>query len=108
MNIAGRKSTAGFSGDLLNAPAAKHGLPEQIMQEAGAGIFTVTLLSSIYMVAYILFRSFLLQDEPPPGNHAPRSPLLLGPGAEPVQHHAHSRRQFRRMQRLDRVRRLAS
>ncbi|KAJ7282444.1 amidase signature domain-containing protein [Mycena rebaudengoi] len=49
MNIAGRKSTAGFSGDLLNAPAAKHGLPEQIMQEAGAVFYCKTNLPQAIM-----------------------------------------------------------
>jgi hypothetical protein len=37
VNLAGRKSTAGFSGDILQPPATKNGFLAQILYDAGAG-----------------------------------------------------------------------
>jgi hypothetical protein len=37
INLAGQKTTAGFSGDILQPPATKNGFLAQILYDAGAG-----------------------------------------------------------------------
>ncbi|KAJ7722646.1 amidase signature domain-containing protein [Mycena maculata] len=49
MALAGRKSTAGFSGDLLQPPATKHGFLPQILYDAGAVFYCKTNLPQSIM-----------------------------------------------------------
>ncbi|KAJ7279347.1 amidase signature domain-containing protein [Mycena rebaudengoi] len=49
INLEGRKSTAGFSGDLLNPPAKKNSLMAQIMYDAGAVFYCKTNLPQAIM-----------------------------------------------------------
>ncbi|KAJ7737081.1 amidase signature domain-containing protein [Mycena metata] len=49
MDIAGHKSGAGFSGDTLNPPAAKHGRIAQVLYDAGAVFYCKTNLPQSVM-----------------------------------------------------------